>query len=67
MDLEKLSLVELNAQEVNETEGGNWIIRCVRYLGELYAGSAVEGAINSAINNALTPQQAADYYKYRGM
>lgn len=67
MNLEKLNLVELNAQEVEIIDGGNWIVRGFTYLAELYVGSAVEGAINSAVNNALTPQQAADYYKYRGM
>ena len=67
MNLEKLNLVELDAQEAVVTDGGNWIVRGFTYLAELYVGSAVEGAINSAVNNALTPQQAADYYKYRGM
>ena len=39
MNLEKLNLVELNAQEVQETEGGLWgvVALCVIYLGgEIY-------------------------------
>lgn len=40
MNLEKLNLVELNAQEVRKTEGGFWQI----VLGVIAIGSALYGA-----------------------
>jgi hypothetical protein len=43
MNLEKLNLVELNAQEIQETEGGEWIIAIVGMVGATLAWAYAEG------------------------
>ena len=63
MNLENLNLVELNAQEVKDVEGGNLL----KYFYKLARDYAVTEIGKYAINNALTPKQAGDYYKYRAI
>jgi hypothetical protein len=43
MNLEKLNLVELDAQEVVVTEGGDWIIAVVGMVGASLAWAYAEG------------------------
>jgi hypothetical protein len=66
MSLENLNLVELEALEVNSINGGGWI-NGIKYAYQLLRDAAVTEAIVYGVNNALTPSQAADYYRYRGM
>ena len=65
MNLENLNLVELNAQEVEQTEGGSWG-RLYKFIVDTVVGMAGEAVLKQAANG-LSRQQREDYYHYRAM
>lgn len=65
MNLEKLNLVELNAQELQETDGGSWG-RLYKFIVDTVVGMAGEAVLTQAANS-LNRQQREDYYHYRAM
>ncbi len=60
------NFVELTTTELKELDGGHWILRAIRDTIVVEAIKAAGEAIIDA-GGGLTPEQSADYYRYRGM
>jgi hypothetical protein len=66
-NLQNFGVQELNAEEIKEIDGGSGWLRILKKAYEVVRDSAIYEGLSYAVNNALTPEQAADYRKYRGM
>lgn len=67
-NLESFGVQELDAREMKNINGGvgGWL-KGLKKLYEIVRDTAIYEGLSYAVNNALTPEQAADYRKYRGM
>lgn len=68
MNLENLNVTELGAQEKVNVDGGNPIIRGLKWIAGALA--TVHDAVcdsEGRCEMTLTESQSSDYYRYRGM